>query len=98
MPFSRPTGGVTTRAIITHLDEAFQSLFNLEKFRMSFPMANLEDGQVLYCQNCKIESDPHPGDGNYIAIHVDKAGKECNVCHLGDLLEIHKRATAKLGQ
>ncbi|MEE9594637.1 MAG: hypothetical protein V3V92_04480 [Candidatus Hydrothermarchaeales archaeon] len=71
---------------------------DMESFDITFPKADVEDGQVLFCQNCKAESDPHPKRGNYIAIHVEKGGKKCTICHVGDVLDIHKRATEKLGQ
>ncbi len=70
---------------------------DLEKFIPVFPQADVEDGQVLFCQNCKAEGDPHPERGNYIAIHVEKGGRKCTICHVGKVLDIHKRATDKLG-
>jgi hypothetical protein len=51
-------------------------------------------GQILVCQLCHSPSDP----GNYIAVHIVYGHQDCNTCHTGDLLGIHKRATAKLGQ
>jgi len=62
-------------------------------FKMLIPKADLEDGQVLLCQNCKF----HPERGNYIAVHIEMAEKTCTTCHTGDLLEIHRTATSKLG-
>lgn len=62
-------------------------------FKMTIPKADTEDRQILLCQNCKF----HPERGNYITIHVEIAGKRCNICHTGNLLEVHKRATEKLG-
>jgi len=71
---------------------------DLDAFEVSFPKADVNDGQILFCQNCKVERDPHPERGNYIAIHVEKAGHKCTICHVGDVLDIHKRATSQLGQ
>jgi len=57
------------------------------------PKADVNKGQVLYCQSCKY----HPDEGNYISIHVELAGKQCTLCHLGNVVGIHKEKTAKLG-
>ncbi|MEE8168377.1 MAG: hypothetical protein V3T58_05850, partial [Candidatus Hydrothermarchaeales archaeon] len=57
------------------------------------PAADVGKGQVLVCQNCKFHLD-----GNYILVHIELAGKKCTVCHTGDVVDIHKRATSKLGQ
>jgi hypothetical protein len=58
------------------------------------PTAKVNEGQVLVCQNCKA----HPEDGNFITIHVELKGKPCTTCHTGGILEVHRKATAKLGQ
>jgi len=57
------------------------------------PMADVNRGQVLYCQSCKY----HPEEGNYLAIHLELARKQCTICHVGKVVEIHKEKTAKLG-
>lgn len=51
-------------------------------------------GQILVCEMCHIPSD----NGNYIRIHITSGHQECTTCHTGDIKEVHKRATAKLGQ
>ncbi|MEE9594669.1 MAG: hypothetical protein V3V92_04650 [Candidatus Hydrothermarchaeales archaeon] len=63
-------------------------------FKVMIPEVDVSDGQILFCQNCKL----HPERGNYIAIHVEVAGRACTICHTGDLLEIHRRATMELGK
>jgi hypothetical protein len=58
------------------------------------PSADVTRGQVLYCQNCKY----HPEEGNYLTIHLELARKQCTICHIGKVVEIHKEKTAKLGR
>jgi hypothetical protein len=52
-----------------------------------------KSGHVLVCQMCHLPSDP----GNYVTIHITSGHQDCNTCHTGDLAEMHKRATTKLG-
>jgi len=61
---------------------------------MVIPEPDTSRGHVLVCQNCKY----HPEDGNYIAIHVELAGKECTICHTGGVIKVHQEKTRKLGQ
>ena len=50
-------------------------------------------GQILVCQMCHLPGNP----GNYISVHVTSGHQECTTCHTGDLKEVHKRSTGKLG-
>ena len=51
-------------------------------------------GQILVCQKCHLPDDP----GNYINVHITSGQQICNTCHTGEIKNIHKRATKKLGQ
>jgi hypothetical protein len=61
---------------------------------IEIPIADIDNGQVLVCQNCKY----HPEEGNYIKIHVEDGGKGCPTCHLGNVLGVHKEKTLQLGK
>ncbi|GBE18664.1 MAG TPA: hypothetical protein ENH13_06345 [Euryarchaeota archaeon] len=61
---------------------------------MVIPQPDTNKGQILVCQNCKF----HPEGGNYIAIHVELAGKKCTTCHTGGIIQVHQAKTALLGQ
>ncbi len=66
-----------------------------------------KNGQLLVCELCHA-------NGNFITIHIDgkiledavmdqkwmKESKKhaCTICHMGGVVDIHKRATGKLGQ
>lgn len=65
-----------------------------ETVNITKPAADVNKGQVLYCQSCKY----HPEEGNYLAIHLELARKQCTICHVGKVVEIHKEKTAKLGR
>lgn len=57
------------------------------------PLPDTSAGQILVCEKCHVPKD----NGNYIAIHVEYGSKTCNTCHTGNLVDIHKKATSKLG-
>jgi len=52
------------------------------------------EGQILVCQMCHLPSDP----GNYISVHIFSGHQVCSTCHTGEIKDIHKRATGKLGR
>ncbi len=51
-------------------------------------------GQILVCEMCHLPSTP----GNYINVHIFSGHQVCNTCHTGEMKDIHKRATGKLGR
>ncbi len=51
------------------------------------------EGHTLVCELCHVPDDM----GNYVSIHIVKANRDCSICHMGDAVKIHKRATEKLG-
>jgi|GEM_PF-3469500 len=57
------------------------------------PLPDVYAGQILVCEKCHVPKD----NGNYIAIHVEYGSKTCNTCHTGNLVDIHRKATSKLG-
>lgn len=65
-----------------------------DETKMIMPTPDTLKGHVLLCQNCKN----HPEEGNYIAIHVEIAGKKCTVCHTGGIIQVHQEKTKALGQ
>lgn len=56
------------------------------------------EGGLLVCEseNCHV-SGPLEDSGNYVSIHIIEANRECKICHMGDPVKVHKKATEKLG-
>ncbi|MHC1584885.1 MAG: hypothetical protein ACXQS7_01295, partial [Candidatus Syntropharchaeia archaeon] len=51
-------------------------------------------GEYSVCENCHGYPDAsEPSEGNFVNIHIPR-GKDCTVCHSGEISEIHK-GTAK---
>ena len=59
------------------------------------PRVKTELGRVLYCQN---EGCHDNEGGNYIAIHIELRPFKCTTCHNGQLSDVHKGETEKLGK
>lgn len=77
------------------------------EYKGEFRYPKPKEGQLLVCELCHA-------NGNFITLHIDgqilKDGEvdpvwikegdkhKCQECHWGDVVDIHKRATADLGQ
>jgi hypothetical protein len=55
------------------------------------------EGKLLVCEACHAFSGEPEDVGNYVSIHVVEGNRECDICHMGDPIKIHKRATEQLG-
>ncbi len=62
-----------------------------------FRVPQVPEGKLLVCEECHAFSGKPEDVGNYISIHIIEAGKECSICHMGDPIKVHKKATEKLG-
>lgn len=62
-----------------------------------FETPQVPEGKTLVCEACHV-GDKEPEDvGNYISIHIVEANRNCNICHMGDPVKVHKKATEELG-
>lgn len=55
------------------------------------------EGMLLVCEKCHPFGGQPEDAGNYISIHITEGNKECNICHMGDPIKVHKKATENLG-
>ncbi len=55
------------------------------------------EGKTLVCEMCHVRGKQPEDMGNYISIHIVEANRDCNICHMGDPVKVHKKATEKLG-
>lgn len=62
-----------------------------------FVTPKVPEGKLLVCELCHAFSGKPEDVGNYVSIHVVEGNRECSICHMGDAIKIHKRATEKLG-
>jgi hypothetical protein len=62
-----------------------------------YVVPQVPEGKTLVCEACHAFSGKPEDVGNYVAIHIIEGNRECDICHMGDAVKIHKRATEKLG-
>ena len=62
-----------------------------------YVVPKVPEGKTLVCEACHAFSGKDEDVGNYVAIHIVEGNRECDICHMGDAVKIHKRATEKLG-
>lgn len=62
-----------------------------------FVVPQAPEGKLLVCEACHAFSGKPDDVGNYVSIHIEEAGKGCTICHMGDAIKIHSKATENLG-
>jgi hypothetical protein len=62
-----------------------------------YVVPQVPEGKLLVCEACHAFSGKPEDIGNYVSIHIVEGNRECDICHMGDPIKIHKRATEKLG-
>ena len=62
-----------------------------------YVVPQVPEGKLLVCEACHAFSGKPEDVGNYVSIHIVEGNRECDICHMGDPIKIHKRATEKLG-
>ena len=62
-----------------------------------FITPQVPEGKTLVCEACHAFSQKPEDVGNYVSIHIVEGNRDCDICHMGDPIKIHKMATEKLG-
>jgi hypothetical protein len=62
-----------------------------------FVVPQVPEGKLLVCEACHAFSGKPEDVGNYVSIHVVEGNRECDICHMGNPIKIHQKATEKLG-